>query len=269
MTLTRRLASVASLASPLSGVLIDIGSDHGYFPAYMAEKYPDAVIFAADISPYSLDKIKSLKYALGGLVTNLFPVLSDGLSFVRLPGYAEKIGNRPLTVTLTGIGGITAADIIESALLADHALLKDAKLILQPAGRTERLREYLTTRGFLITAEELVRDSGEAADKLQESGRLYTNICAVYTGVPAVPPYSETELLVGRHILSAPPCAETARWLAVIIKRLCSAKTGLEHKYGENIPPDAVTDFGTYSDILRTLAEVRQKAAVAGVIAKR
>ena len=49
MKLTKRLQLIAGLVRNSSGVLADVGTDHGLIPIYLARRFPGREIYAMDV----------------------------------------------------------------------------------------------------------------------------------------------------------------------------------------------------------------------------
>ena len=138
----------------------DVGTDHAYLPIWLVQtgKVPEA--YATDINE---DPIKTARcnIASRGLSEKIKAFTTDGL---------EKIPyNEVDDIIIAGMGGDNIA-----AILSGAEWLKDKRyrLILQPMTRASRLREYLFSNGFDIISEKAVR----------EAGKIYTVICAEYSG---------------------------------------------------------------------------------------
>lgn len=150
-------------------MLADIGTDHAYLPAHLAEagRIPRAI--AGDILPGPLDAARAT-VAEAGLTGRIELRLGPGLTILK-PGEAP-------CAAICGMGGPLIAQI-----LADGPLDGIRRLILQPMAGEERLRAWLAAHGWRLTAEELVEDAG----------RLYVILVAE----PGPMRLTEGELLVG------------------------------------------------------------------------
>ncbi len=158
--LSPRLYTAAHMADP-SLKTVDIGTDHAYLPAYLVSFLNAGKILACDIGE------KPLKNALNtlktyGLEDKIELRLSDGLKNVS-PDEAEQI-------IICGMGGTLIRDIL---LAAEWVKKPGMRLILQPMTHSEDVRQFLCENGFEIREERCIEDAG----------RVYCCICAVYTGV--------------------------------------------------------------------------------------
>ena len=158
VVLTPRLKAVASFVEKES-VIADIGTDHGYIPAYLINNSIINFAFAGDINSGPLDNARKTMQNEG--ISSVEFVLSDGLK-----NFADKEFDE---IIIAGMGGEMIASIIESS-----AWCKDKKyaFILQPMTKEDFLRRYLYENGFEIIKETL------AAEK----DKLYNIMKAVFVG---------------------------------------------------------------------------------------
>lgn len=172
--LSPRLAAVAGHV-PVGMALADIGTDHGYLPAYLvaAGRVPRAV--AADVQAGPLEVARQT-VAGAGLSDRIDLRLGNGLRVLQ-PGEAACI-------TICGMGGPLICEI-----LAAGPLEGVRRLVLQPMGGEEHVRAWLAGHGWRLTDEELVADGG----------RIY----AVLVAEPGAMTLTETERLVGPFLLQA------------------------------------------------------------------
>ena len=140
----KRLLLCASFVS--GRVAADIGTDHGYLPAYLITEGICERCVAADINEKPLASAKKTA-AEHGLEDKIEIILSDGLKNVSLDGVSDII--------IAGMGGELIAQIID-----DCPRIKEGgyHLILQPMTRPEALREYLYDNGFTVDAEKCVHE---------------------------------------------------------------------------------------------------------------
>ena len=170
--LTPRLAAAASLVRG-GGILADIGTDHGYLPAYLVMNGRVNSAIAADVRKMPLKNAENTVRAYN-LAQKITLKLSDGLDAFS-PGEANEF-------VFAGMGGTLIAE-----LMAKAPWVKDVSLhfIFQPQSRAEELREYLWQNGFAIGAELAV----------SEGERFYICFEAVYTG--EVRKYTAAETFLG------------------------------------------------------------------------
>lgn len=198
ITLSPRLAAVAALVLPAVPAA-DIGTDHGYLPAYLVQagRIPRAI--AADIMPGPLEAARAT-VAAEGLTDRIELRLGPGLQ-VLTPGEAA-------TATICGMGGSLMVTI-----LAEGPLAGVRRLVLQPNVAEDRVRQWLMENGWRLVTERLVADGG----------RIYP----VMAAEPGQMTLAEGELLVGPHLRQAggPVLQEyVKRLLAQSVRALAGAQ---------------------------------------------
>ena len=117
MELTPRLQAIA-FQVPQGARLADIGTDHGYLPAWLLLNGKIETAIAADLRAGPLERARetSRQYGLEGAISFR---LCDGLT-----GIAEDEVD---TVAIAGMGGETI-----SAILGNAPWIRDKLLLLQP-----------------------------------------------------------------------------------------------------------------------------------------
>ena len=161
-TLSERLSLIAGFVDAGSSVC-DVGTDHGYLPAFLYLSGKSPRVTATDIREKPLENAKANLERLGVRGVNL--ILCDGLSAVT----------RDMcdTVIIAGMGGEVISGIIDRA-----PFVKDSsvKLILQPMTAARELREYLAQNGFEVEQEQAVR----------ENRKVYSVMVARFSGKPYI-----------------------------------------------------------------------------------
>ncbi len=161
ITLSKRLQLLAD-AVPNGCRVVDVGTDHAKLAAYLS-LYKQCDCLATDIHPQPLQRAATKLQAFGAHGVRLR--LGDGLTCI-LPDEVD-------TIVIAGMGGETIAHILESAPWA-----KQARCLLQPASKAQRLRRFLDEQGYGILEEDVVF----------EETRWYPIIHATTTVADAVPP---------------------------------------------------------------------------------
>ena len=154
--------------------IIDVGTDHGYIPVFLASNgYPGNII-ASDINSAPL-KTGMLNAEAAGV--------EDRISFIHCNGL-EKCPNRDIdTILIAGMGGDTICGILDrDEWVMDEAYL----LILQPMSKAEVLRYWLVNNGFEIKSEDLC----------EEGGRIYQIITSRFDGFSEL---NDAELFMGKY----------------------------------------------------------------------
>ncbi len=136
--------------------VIDVGTDHGLVPLYLAKNNISDNILATDISAPSLSKLEAelddnLKRIIKTKVT-------DGFKGI------EKSSNQ--VAIIAGMGGNTIIEIIDQSL--DFAKNLDY-IILASNIATETLREYLNKNNFYIERDFLTFENKKYYDILKVS----------------------------------------------------------------------------------------------------
>ena len=143
-----RLNSIVGFISNGAAV-IDVGTDHGYLPIYLAQAGLVKHIMASDISKNSLDTARR-----NASKFNVY----DKIEFIEAPGlkgiYEEDVD----TIVIAGLGGETIVKI-----LADAPWIKrcKTKLILQPQTKIEDLCGFLRTTGYALKDADVVLDNAK------------------------------------------------------------------------------------------------------------
>jgi len=172
-SLSPRLRAVAELVPPGTR-LADVGTDHGRLPVWLVQHRVVEQAVASDLRPGPLSKAQALAQRWG---------VSDRISFRLCDGLGKIAPDEVETVTITGMGGETIADILNAAFWSrdpSHCY------ILQPMSGQDGLRRYLSETGFAIRREVLVA----------EGDTLYVILLA-QPGKMA--PLTEGEIWVGRQ----------------------------------------------------------------------
>ncbi|MGI6686593.1 MAG: tRNA (adenine(22)-N(1))-methyltransferase [Bacillota bacterium] len=141
--LSKRLSAVAAMI-PQGSVVADIGTDHGYLPAYLVMSGVSPYVIATDVNTGPLAAAENL-ISLLAIEKKIDLRLGDGFSVLR-PEEAE-------TLVLAGMGASTMVKIFEQTPLV---LSKAKRLILQPMRGTDKIRLWLSKYGWEIQDEELV-----------------------------------------------------------------------------------------------------------------
>ena len=198
--MNKRLETIADMVRNGRG-LIDVGTDHGYLPVWLARRGYTGFLYASDINASPLASAR--KTAREALVEDRIGfLLCDGLDGCP----PEKID----TIVIAGMGGDLICRILDRA---EWCLNEAYTLILQPMTKAEVLRYWLVNNGFSLQEERIVCDGG----------KLYQVILSRYTGNMSL---NDAELFAGAYenICAEPLCAE---WLDSLILRFEKEERGL------------------------------------------
>lgn len=159
--LKERLSLIASMVTKGRSVC-DVGTDHGYLPAFLYLSGVSDRITATDIRQKPLCNAKENLARLGAHGVRL--VLCDGLAGVG----RDQADN----VIIAGMGGEVISGIIERTPWIRDA---DINLILQPMTAAGELRRYLADNGFKVVREQAVADGKKiySVMKVKYAGERY------------------------------------------------------------------------------------------------
>lgn len=161
------------------GRVADVGTDHAYLPIYLVENGISSFAVASDLRKGPLERAKANVKAAG---------LDDRIELVPCDGLSKIEPYRPDDILLFGMGGELIVSILDAAPWVKNQAIG---LILQPMSHPEILRAYLLEHGFAILGESL-----------SYADRIYQTIYARFGTEKEQTPYTEAELLIGRHNLA-------------------------------------------------------------------
>lgn len=208
--MNKRMHAIVKYIEPGRG-MIDVGTDHGYLPAWMATHGYRGNIIASDINGAPLQKARETaeKAGVAGRITFQ---LCDGLNQCR-PDSVD-------TIIIAGMGGDMICRILD---MAEWCMDRRYKLILQPMTKSEVLRYWLIYNEFEILSEDLV----------PEGGKLYQLIVARFGGSTRL---NDGELFLGKKQL----CTDWELYEQQrqrLIKRFEAAIAGMEkNAIGSELP---------------------------------
>jgi len=133
--LSDRLKVLADLIEKGASV-VDVGTDHGYLPVYLAQTGTVKSIIATDISP------ASLKAAQRTVRNNN---LSDTVKLLVTSGLDGITDKDVDTIVISGMGGEMILYILENASWTNQA---NIRLILQPQSKLNTLCRFLYNNGY-------------------------------------------------------------------------------------------------------------------------
>lgn len=199
--MNKRLLTITKYIDAGKG-FIDVGTDHGYLPAWMAKHGYNGNIFASDINRAPLDKAIDTARNAG---------VSDKIEFQLCDGLSKCQPDEVDTIVIAGMGGDTICKILD---LAEWCMDRRYKLILQPMTKSEVLRYWLVNNEFEILTE----------DPVLEGDTIYQLIVARFGGCTKL---NDAELFLGQKTLCANlDLYEQQR--QKLIKRFDAAISGME-----------------------------------------
>lgn len=172
MKLTARLEKIASFVDKGSKI-IDVGTDHGYIPAFLINNSIIEKCIASDINHGPLRAARD-NLTEQGIKDRVELRLGSGLAIVKKEDEIDG-------VVIAGMGGETIISILENR----PYFMENFTLILQPMTEIPLVRRYLKENKWEIIDEELA----------QEDMRFYEVIKAVKSN--NVIPYTYKELRFG------------------------------------------------------------------------
>lgn len=186
-TLSMRLERVAANV-PVGARLADIGSDHGYLPVALMRR---GMITAAVAGEVATTPFHAAQRTVrdNGLEQHISVRLADGLA-------AIEAGDGITAISVCGMGGETIRDILDTGKL--H-LSGQERLILQPNGGEQPLRQWLMDNGYRILCEELLREN-----------RFYYEVIVAERAGPVA--YTDEQLYFGPLQMQARSPEFLAKW---------------------------------------------------------
>lgn len=145
ITLSKRLQCMADKIEKGS-VVADVGTDHGYIPAWLVQNGICEHVIASDIKAGPLQTAVNTAKNAG---------VGERVDFRLCSGLDAYKSDEFDTAIIAGMGGETVISILEAC-----PWTKDKKLIIQPQSKLPELRRWMHGNGFVITDAELVYDTG-------------------------------------------------------------------------------------------------------------
>ncbi len=156
--LSKRLKLIASFVNEGSSVC-DVGTDHGYLPAFLYQSGKCKSVCATDINQKPLESAKSNLERLG----------INGVKLILCDGLAKVTRNDADTIIIAGMGGEVISGIIDRA---DFLRDSTVSLVLQPTTAAKELRLFLAKSGFAVERETAIA----------ENGKIYSVMCVRFDG---------------------------------------------------------------------------------------
>ncbi len=215
-TLSLRLERVAANV-PHGARLADIGSDHAYLPVALMRRGVIAAAVAGEVATTPFHAAQRTVRD-NGLEQHITVRLADGLAAIEA---ADGI----TAISVCGMGGETIRDILESG---KAHLSGQERLVLQPNGGEQPLRQWLMDNGYSISSEELLREN-----------RFYYEIIVAERAGPVV--YSAEQLYFGPLQMQARSPAFIAKWQRMLHQKQ-KTLASLEHAR-QAVPEDKVQEI--------------------------
>ena len=226
-TLSLRLERVAAQV-PAGTRLADIGSDHGYLPVALMRR---GAISAAVAGEVALTPFHAAQRTVrdNQLQSQISVRQANGLAAINA---SDKI----TAISLCGMGGETIRDILDRG---KAHLSGQERLILQPNGGEQPLRQWLMENHYRILFEEVLR----------ENRFFYEIIVAERTG-PVT--YSAEELYFGPLLLQSRSPMFLAKWQRLLRERqkTLSQLTGARQAVPEQKVQDVARQIRLITELL-------------------
>ncbi len=227
ITLSKRLQCLADKIEKGS-IVADVGTDHGYIPAWLIQNGICDRVIASDIKSGPLQAAVNTARNAG---------VDNSIDF-RLCAGLDKYGPDEFdTAIIAGMGGETVIGILEAS-----PWTKNKRMIIQPQSKLPELRRWMYENGFVITDAELVYDTG----------RIYL-VWQVTGGIPEKEPDKyliDPELINKRDAL-------LGSYLDGMIKRELKILKGMEK--GANISEDELVAQRAAIEKLKKIKEETDK----------
>ena len=146
--LSKRMQSVADMIQPCDAVG-DIGCDHAFVSIYLVEQHRAKRVIASDVRRGPITIAKRNIEAMN-LSDQIEIRMGDGLDTI-VPGEVNAI-------VLAGMGGMLMIDILERG---EAVVARCDQLVLQPQSDIEKVRRYLTEKGYHLADEQMLIDAGK------------------------------------------------------------------------------------------------------------
>lgn len=197
MELSPRLQTIAEWV-PQGASFADVGTDHGYLPVWLLRSGRIQKAIAADLRSGPLNSARK---------TALRFQVKDAVDFRLCDGLAGIGPDEADTIAIAGMGGETIAGILEAApWTAD----RDTLLLLQPQTAFYELRTFLSSHGYQILEEKIIR----------EGHRLYI---AIKARAGKEQTMNRGELWAGRNS-NDPLRGEYLIWIAGVLQKTLDGK---------------------------------------------
>ena len=140
MVVSTRIKTIGDFIKP-GEIVVDVGADHGELEILLSPKVDHIKAIENKSGPYSILKeaVKDLK--------NVEALYSDGL---------DDIDELIDTIVVAGMGGHLINDILKKNF---HRLNNITQIVVDPHRDIYEVRKYLTSNGFMIEKEIIVKEN--------------------------------------------------------------------------------------------------------------
>ena len=176
--MNRRLEKITQYINYGLGT-VDVGTDHGYLPVYLAKNGYTGNIIATDIRPKPLDAARRSARAAGQ---------SERISFLLCDGLELCPPDKVDTIVIAGMGGELMLHIL---LDGEKVCASAAEMVLQPQSDIRKVRAFLREHQYKIIDEDMVYEDGKYYPMMKavkdESGEIWMRmddetkaVCDIY-----------------------------------------------------------------------------------------
>lgn len=203
MKLSDRLESVAAMISD-SIPVVDVGTDHAYLPVSLVQRGKTPCALCSDLRRGPIDRARqNIKEAQ--VEDRVKAVLCDGVP--PLSSLDEELRGGALVIA--GMGGPLMASILEKA---SDRLDFFSEIIAEPQSDLSTFRKCLSSLGFAITEENMIREDGKyypiikakrakTPSDLSEMAYAF-GPCLIAAKHPILKEYAEKQLCVTENLLT-------------------------------------------------------------------
>lgn len=211
-----RLERVAAQV-PAGARLADIGSDHAYLPVALMRRGVITAAVAGEVATTPFQAAERTVHE-NGLEQQITVRLADGLA-------AIEPGDGITAISVCGMGGETIRDILERG---KAHLSGEERLVLQPNGGEQPLRQWLMDNGYRILGEELLREN-----------RFYYEIIVAERSEPVT--YTDEQLYFGPLQMQARSPEFLAKWQRML-RQKHKTLASFEHAR-QAVPQDKILEI--------------------------
>ena len=148
MQLSNRLQAVADLVTPGNRVA-DIGCDHAYTSIYLVEVGKSPYVISMDVNQGPLERAKENIKRYG---------YRNRIDIRRSNGLEKLDAGEVDTLLIAGMGGGLTLQILSENR---DIVASVSEMVLQPQSEINLVRKALSTYGFLITNESMLKEDGK------------------------------------------------------------------------------------------------------------
>ena len=150
--------------------VLDVGSDHAMLPLYLVENgiSPSAILTDRVKGPL-LKSCEQVSRVVGeNVIASKFPCNIGPYEFRIGDGLAAVTEGEADVAVIAGMGGENIASILDRS---QDIAVGFGRLILQPRTKSDELRKYLSSAGFIITEDIMAEEKGRMCEIIVATAR--------------------------------------------------------------------------------------------------